>query len=173
MSNQPNSAEVADLITLLSGQSDDRFSEALADCIMDPVPEEVAAFRSPELAARSYAAARYLIDHANTTMRTRAGEEASNKDLRRRTEAFRNKVGRERRILEELVRSLELQRGMIRSSPNPRARAARRLKQLHLAEYQELVREETEKLAEERREARRQAKAASRAARNGVRVSDR
>jgi hypothetical protein len=161
-------------IQMLAAESDDRFSEALADCIMDPVQEEVEAFRSPELIVRSVAAARYLIDHVNTIMRTRSGPDASSKDLRRRTEAFRNKVGRERRLLEEIQRSLELQRGIIRNAPNPRARAMKRLWQLNLAgdvpmgTAARLLEEEQEKVVIAKREARRAAKEAARAARQGV-----
>lgn len=165
----PTSAdEVARTIQMLAAESDDRFSEALADNIMDPVPEETAAFRSPELVARSAAAARYLIDHVNTVIRTRSGPEASNKDLRRRTEAFRNKVGRERRILESILAEAELRKGIIRNAPNPRARAMKRLWQLALqgdvpaGTARRLLEEEEEKAVEARREARRLAKEAAR-----------
>lgn len=158
-------ALVADTIAYLTGQSDDRFGQALADNIMEPDEVETEAFRSPELVGRSLIAARSLLDHVNTVMRTREGPEASNKDLRRRTEIFRNKVGRERRILESIVAEAGMRRGIIRNAPNPQARALRRLKQLHLAEFQELKREEEARIAEERREARRQAKQAAREAR--------
>jgi hypothetical protein len=162
LTTQPDPALVQSTIAMLAGESDERFAESLADNIMDPMPEETAAFRSPELVARSVAAAKYLIDHVNTVIRTKTGDETSDKDVRRRREAFRNRVGYERRLLEEILRSEELQRGIIRNAPNPRARALRRLKQRHLAEYQDLVREETEKIAQERRDARRAAKDAAR-----------
>lgn len=174
MSTQPDPTLVESTIRMLAGQSDDRFGEALADCIMDPVPEEVEAFRSPELVARSAAAARYLIDHVNTVMRTREGPEASNKDLRRRTEAFRNKVGRERRILESILAEAELRKGIIRNAPNPRARAMKRLWQLNLqgdvpaGTAQRLYEEEQEKVLEARREARRKAKEEARARKRGL-----
>lgn len=162
---------VADLIAMFAAESDDRFAQALADCIMDPVADEVAAFRSPELVARSAVAAKYLIDHVNTVMRTRAGADASNKDLRRRTEVFRNKVGRERAILATIINEAEARKGIIRNAYNPRRRAEKRLYQLALqgdvpaGTAQRLLAEEQERAVEIKREARREAKERARQAR--------
>lgn len=180
-------AEVERTIKILAAEPDDRYASSLADCVMDAdkkdpelreiVAIEQAAFRSPELVARSVIAARYLIDHVNTVIRTRTGPEASSNEVRRRTEAFRNKVGRERRLLEEIQRSLELQKGIIRNAPNPRARAMKRLWQLNLAgdvpqgTANRLLAEEEAKVVEAKREARRQAKEAARAARSEARAA--
>lgn len=170
----PSSDEVADLIRQFSALTEDRFAEALADCVMDPIHEEVQAFRSPELVARSLAAARYNIDHVNTVMSTREGPAASNTRLRRATLAFRNKMGRERRILESIVAEAELRKGIIRNAPNPRARAMKRLWQLNLmgdvpaGTAAQLLEEEIEKAAEAKRAARRAQKDAARAAKRGL-----
>jgi hypothetical protein len=157
--------EVASTIAYLSTRTDEDFAEALADCIVDPLPAEVAAFRSSELAYRSLVAARYLIKHANTTMEHREGD-ASVKWKQRRTARFRDRVGMERRLLEQIVAGDNARSGRVSNAPSAQSRALRRLKQRHLAEFQELKREEQAKIdaeAKERREQRKRERAAERA----------
>lgn len=151
------------MIAYLQDKTEDQYADELADCIMSPWPEGVESFRSPALIARSVAAAQYLINDVNSAIRRRGEDAGSNKDKHRAREAFRNKVGRERAILESILREEELRRGIIRNSPNASARASRRLKQRHLAEYQELKREEEAKIVEEKRAAKRAAREAAKA----------
>lgn len=99
------------------------FAEALADNIMEPDPVETDAFRSDDLAFQSLAAARYLIDNANTVLRRRR---RGSKE-QRGTERFMQAVGRERRILENIVNGMRARKGMLPNAPNPRQRALRRL----------------------------------------------
>lgn len=160
----PDPAAVQETIDYLNTRTDKDFAEALADCIMDPVPDEVAAFRSPELAPRSLIAAQYLIDHAKTTIKYKEHEQTK-KGAARGTARFRDEVKYELRLLEDIVRGERARLGIVDNAPNPRARALRRLKQRHLAEYQELTREEQAKIEEEKRQRkalRRQERAAER-----------
>lgn len=99
------------------------FAEALADNIMDPDPVETAAFRSDELAFQALAAARYLIENSQVIMRQRRRGTAA----KRGTENFIQQVGRERRILENIVNGMRAKKGMLPNAPNPRQRALRRL----------------------------------------------
>lgn len=147
----------------LSALTDQAYAEALADCVMDPDPFEQAAFRSPELAQRSLIAARYLIDNVNSQIRQRQDE--SKGAWGARAAHFRTRVGMERRILDAIVTGLRAQAGVLSNAPNPRARAMRRLAQLHPEEFLRLVREEQqadkERAAaakEERKRLRREAK---------------
>ncbi len=140
--------------------SDVQYAESLADTIMDPDhPDhavEVAAFRSPELAKRSLVATRYLIDHVNSTLKHPAGQSNAQRD--RAAAHFRDRVGMERRLLEQIVTGLAAQTGRLDTSPNPRRRAMERLANLHYDEFRALVREEEEK----RKRARQEAKARER-----------
>lgn len=120
--------------------TDRAFAEALADNVMYPDPLEQAAFRSPVLADRSLAACRFLIAEVNSTIRQREGETRG--AWLRRAEHFRHRVGMERRLLEAITAGLRAQRGVLPASPNPRARAMRRLATLHPERFLELVREE-------------------------------
>lgn len=160
---------VQETIVYLNTRTDEDYAEALADCIMDPRPEEVAAFRSSELAYRSLVAARYLIKHANTTMEHREGD-ASAKGKQRRTARFRDLVGMERQLLEHIVAGDNARKGRMSQAPSAQSRALRRLKQRHLAEFQELKREEQAKIDEEAAERRRIRKAEREAGRRPVRA---
>lgn len=156
--------------------TDDRaYAQALADSIMDPIAEEQAAFRSPELAQRSLVATRFLIDDVNAAIQRKADE--STKSWRSRADHFRNRVGMERRLLEAIVDGLRAQRGILPAQPNPKARAMRRLWSENMAgdvpkgRYRELLELEQQADAdraarqkEERKQARRTAKAAAAAA---------
>ena len=166
--NRPPRQEIdpqrlAGLIQVLDRQTDVDFAEALADCIMDPEPVEVAAFRSGQLAHRSLAATQFLIDHANTTINTREGEDASRKWKQRATARFRDRVGLERKLLIQIVNGELARQGRDPSNaPSAQGRALRRLKQLHLDEFQALKREEQEKIDAENRPRREERSAAKR-----------
>lgn len=165
--------EVASTIAYLNTRTDEDFAEALADCIIDPVPAEVAAFRSSELAYRSLVAARYLIKHANTTIELKKmGEDPdqSKKGRIKGTARFRDRVGMERQLLEQIVAGDNARNGRVSQAPSAQSRALRRLKQRHLAEFQELKREEQAKLDEEAAERRRIRRAERDAERRGPRA---
>lgn len=144
------------------------FAELLADNIMEPDEVETAAFRSDELAFQSLAAARYLIDNANAVMRRRRRGSAE----QRGTERFIQAVGRERRILENIVNGLRAKKGMLPSAPNPRQRALRRLATENLkgdvpqGRFRELVLEEVEVDKERKRREKKERQAARRAERD-------
>ena len=152
---------VQQMIAYLKTRTEDDFAEALADVIMEPYSVGVAAFHAPELRRKSLIACKYLADHARAVMRHREPS-ASNKFLQGATERFLAKVNRERRLIENQITGDLADRGIISQSPSPRARALRRLKQRHVAEFQELFREETEKLKEENRRKKAEARAANR-----------
>lgn len=147
-------AEINSTIAYLSSRNDTDYAEALADCIMDPEPVEVAAFRSSQLAYRSLVACRYLIDHANTTIAYRKQLEESGQTVddmttkwkQRATARFRDRVGMERRLLEQIIAGDAARNGRISNAPSAQGRALRRLKQLHLDEFQRLKDEEQAKI---------------------------
>ena len=131
------------MIEQLTVLGDVQYAEALADCVMDPEPTEQAAFRSDALANRSLIAARYLIDHVNSTIRRNEAE--SNGSWAKRAEHYRNRVGMERRLLETIVAGIRAQRGMLAAPPNPRGRALKELARRYPQEFLAIVREEQEK----------------------------
>ena len=142
-------AEVQRLVvqlTALEAQNPRAFAESLADNIMEPDPAETLAFRSEELVAKSLVAARYLIDNTNSVMASRR----RGTDLHKRTELFRNAVGRERRLLQSILDGMRARDGVLPTAPNPRGRAMRRLVNENLVgdvpkgRFRELVIEETE-----------------------------
>jgi hypothetical protein len=145
------------------------FAEALADNIMEPDPIETDAFRSDELAFQSLAAARYLIDNANSVMnRRRRGSREQ-----RGTERFLQMVGRERRILENVVNGIRARKGMLPNAPNPRQRALRRLATENLAgdvprgRFRDLVIEEQQVDKDRKYREKKERQAARRAHRDG------
>lgn len=145
------------------------FAEALADNIMDPDPTETAAFRSDELAFKSLAAARYLIDNANTVMRRRR----RGSQEQRGTERFMQTVGRERRILENITNGIRAKNGMLPNTPNPRQRALRRLASENLAgdvpkgRFRDLIEEEIQ-VDKDRKYQQKKARQAARRAERGA-----
>jgi hypothetical protein len=164
-------ADLPGAIEYLEGQTDARFQQSLADCIMDPDDLEQAAFRSEQLAFRSLAAAKTLIEQTNRLLVRKQGE--STKGWQVRTEHFRTRVGMERRILQTITDGIRARDGFVASAPNPVQRAMRRLAQLNRAgdvpkgTIYRLVEEERQKDADqlakrkaERAEARRAAKRA-------------
>lgn len=160
-------AKVDELVALENSDSTS-FAEALADNIMEPDPVETAAFRSEELAFKSLAATRYLIENTRSVLaRRRRGSEQQ-----RRTEGFLQKVGYERRLLENIVNGLRAQRGMLPNQPNPRRRAERRLVSENLAgdvkrgRFRELVEEERAIDAEKKKQAKKARQQARRDARS-------
>lgn len=140
---QPDPQHVAELVEHLDALSDVAFAEALADNIMDPDPDETAAFRSPQLVNRSADATRYLLARVNTEFRQRPGE--SRGSWGKRAAAYRDRVGLERRRLETIIAGLKAQNGILTAPPNPRGRAMRELARRHSAEFLAIVREEQEK----------------------------
>jgi hypothetical protein len=126
------------------------FAEALADNIMEPDADEVAAFRSPELVVRSLDATKYLLARVNTEFQQRPGE--SRGSWGKRAAAYRDRVGLERRRLETIVAGLRAQRGILTAPPNPRGRAYRELARRHPEEYLEIVREQQDKDRQRKRE---------------------
>jgi len=162
--------ELAATIAYLNTRTDEDFAEALADCIIDPIPVEVAAFRSSELAYRSLVAARFLIKHANTTIELKKMGEDPNQSKKARikgTARFRDRVGMERQLLEQIVAGDNARNGRVSSAPSAQSRALARLKQRHLAEFQDLKREEQAKIDAEAAERRRIRKAERDAERRG------
>src|SRR4051812_23851440 len=118
--------ELAELVEYLDDLDDQGFSNQLAHCILDPYPIAVAAFRSEGLAARSLAAAQYLIAHANTTI-DRREPMASMKSKQLATARFRDRVGMERRLLADIVAGDRARDGLVTNAPSPHARALKRL----------------------------------------------
>jgi len=155
--------ELRTTIEYLSSRTDEDFRDALADNIEDPVDVETAAFRDVQLAYRSLAAARFLIDHANTTIALKMADQ-SKKARVRGSARFRDRVGMERRLLESIVAGDRARNGILTNAPSAQGRALRRLKQLHLDEFQALKREEQEKIDREAAERREQRRAERRAA---------
>jgi hypothetical protein len=156
------------------GDSDDVIRTAIVQAhkvIDEMAAEERAAFRSPELAVRAQAAAKFLIDNVNTDIRRSAGE--SNKAWEGRAARYRNRVGYEHRILNEVVAGLYAQQGRLDNRPNPRRRAQERLWSLVLAgqpvgkdTLRELLADEEHKIEvrkAEEKERRRQMKRAAKA----------
>lgn len=145
------------------------FAEALADNIMEPDPVETAAFRHEDLAFKSLAATKYLIENANSVLkRRRRGSQQQ-----RRTENFVQKVGLERRLLELRVNGIRAEKGLLPNAPNPRQRAMRRLATENLqgdvpkGRIRELIIEEQEKDRERKKQAKKERQAARRAERDG------
>jgi hypothetical protein len=165
---------VASLLELVD---EHKYAQALADTVMTPVKTnldaaKVMAFRDPRLINRSVVAANFLIARVNSDMKHRVGEDASNAELARRTEAYRAMIGRERQILKAILAGLKAQRGILDSSPNPRARTKERVYQLLLAgktvtpdRARQILDEEEEKVRTARRRAKQAAKDAAREAR--------
>ena len=137
--------ELRSTIEYLSSRTDEDFRDALADNLFEPDEVETAAFRHTELAWRSLAAARYLIDHANTTIKAREGDQ-SKKGAQLATARFRDRVGMERRLLESIVAGDRARNGILSNAPSAQSRALRRLKQRHLDEFQALKRVEQAKI---------------------------
>lgn len=116
------SAKITEL-TALEAADPTTFAEAFADNVAEPDPVETAAFRSDELAFKSFAAAQYLIDRTNETVRRYRNQS----DKQRASIAFGHKVARERRILENIVNGIKARNGILPAAPNPRRRAKDRL----------------------------------------------
>lgn len=175
--------EIAEAIAFLDALPAREFDQALADSIMSPPTEDdvyghdspdpisqpaaEAAFRDPKLLARSVVAASNLLNETRSVLRNRAGADASNKDLRRRTDAFINQVNREREVLRQIAAGLKAQRGILDNSPNPRARAAERLISLNMqgdvpkGTFRALLEEEKQKV-KDAEDARKRARKAER-----------
>ncbi|HET7386189.1 MAG TPA: hypothetical protein VFJ19_05930 [Nocardioidaceae bacterium] len=163
-SNELVAAAVRDL-EALEASDPTGFSEALADNIMEPDPVETEAFRSDQLVFKSLAAVRYLQENAQSVLkRRRRGSQQ-----KRRTEGFIQKVGYERRILENVRNGVRARKGLLPNAPNPRQRALRRLASENLAgatpqgRFRVLVIEEQDKDKERKRQAKKQRQAARRA----------
>lgn len=145
------------------------FAEALADNIMEPDPIETQAFRSDELAFKSLKAARYLLDHSGAVLkRRRRGSQQQ-----QATQEFMNRVGAERRHLENITNGIRAKKGLTPNAPNPRQRALRRLATENLkgdvprGRFRELVIEEQEIDRARKAEAKRQRRLARQGQRNG------
>lgn len=178
---EPIAEEVRVAVNYLSGLTDDKFSNALADAIMhdperypdevddlygqnspDPIPVSaaLAAFRGPDLIRRSYPSTKYLIDFTHVVIKHAPPQDGlTAKKARMFREQFINRVGRERGTLKIALDGWYAQKGIVRSAPNPKARAARELRQLHLREYQKLVRKYEGVIKEAKAETRRVGKA--------------
>lgn len=156
-------ARIAELVAL-EASDPTTFAEDLADNIMEPLELDTRAFRSDELAFKSLAAAKYLIDRANEQARRHRANSAK----QRATIAFRQKVAREGRILENVVNGIKARNGILPAAPNPRRRAKERLwseamkgDAIPAGRWREILDEEIEK----DRERKKQAKKARRDAR--------
>lgn len=154
---------IAELVAL-EASDPTSFAEWLADNVMDPVAVDTHAFRSDELAFKSFTAARYLIDRANQDER----RFRANSEKQRRVIAYRQRVAREARILDNIVNGIKARNGILPAAPNPRRRAKERLwseamkgDALPAGRWREILDEELEK----DRERKKQAKKARRDAR--------
>lgn len=116
-----------------------------------PTPEKVRyleeAFRSDELAFQTRAALRSMIDSANAQIndRSKTAEQA------RRAEQFRNRVGYERRILDQVCAGIQARTGVLPNQPNPRQRAFEALAKECPVRYLELLREKQDEAQERAR----------------------
>lgn len=160
-------ARIAEL-TAMEAADPTSFAEALADNIMEPLAEDTHAFRSDDLAFKSYAAATYLIERTNEQVR----RHARNPQKQRGAKAFGIKVARERRILENIVNGIKARNGVLPAAPNPRRRAKDRLwneamtgKSIPPGRWRELLTEEMERDKARKRDAKR----ARRQSRQGTR----
>jgi hypothetical protein len=150
-------ARVAELVAL-EAQDPTTFAEALADNIVEPEALDTLAFRDEELAVKSAAACRYLVERTDEQMRRYARDKERLEGQRK----FRAKVVREGRIMQSIIEGIRAKRGILPNSPNPRRRAERRFISEALAgnygeearvAFRRLVADETEKLAEQKRQA--------------------
>lgn len=145
------------------------FREALATNIMEPDPVETLAFRSETLAWKALASARELIEQAQSFQaRDRKGSRT-----RRGRDAFIQKVGRERRILQMRVDGFRAEKGILPNTPNPRRRAEKRLwseamkgEAIPAGRWREILTEEIEKDKQRKRDQKKARQAARRAARS-------
>lgn len=178
----PDPDELARTITYLQAMSDQRYSDEMARVVISPEREDpdgtlIAAFRSAELVNRSVVAADFLVARTNTVMRELSPEDASNKAKQAGRAAFRDKIGRERSILRNILNGLKAQRGILDNAPNPRRRAQERLAQLNLkgdvpqGTFNRLLEEEKQKVVDRKRAAKAEAKQRAREAKAAARRS--
>lgn len=159
LAEAPNPAQVAAKVRELDAlevKDATSFAELLADNLMEPDPVEVAAFRSDALAWKSLTATKYLIDRTNEQIR----RHRANSDRQRGSIAFRNKVVREQRVLQQIVDGLRAKNGILPNLPNPKRRAQIRLWNLAMTNqpiapgtWRVLLEEEKEKDAQRKRDA--------------------
>lgn len=138
-------AEVQRLTQYLAGQPHLKFTEALMDCLMDPVPAEVLAFRSDALAEKTLAACVQLLDQLNQQIASNgkgmrrfeglrgAALAAEQRAWRQDVFRIREAVGIERRLVQDIVRGMRARNGQLGFAPNPRGRAMRELVRLNVS----------------------------------------
>lgn len=144
----PLPGHVQRLVDHLGLLGDTEFREALADNIMEPDPDETAAFQSPQLVARAMQACDDLRANARGVIRRLDEQATSGSDQaraeararRRRTDHFVYMVGREKKRLELVRRGYQAQEGRVLAAPNPRQRAFEDLARKYPQEYLRLVR---------------------------------
>lgn len=167
---QEVAARITELRVLLDTRGASDFAEALADNIMEPLPVDTAAFRSEELAFESLAATRYLIDNAKSVLARR--RRGSRQQMR--TEAYMQKIGMERRLLELRVNGIRAEKGMLPNQPNPRQRAMRRLATENLqgdvpkGRIRDLLEEEKQKDRDRKKQQKKERQAARKSQRDGT-----
>jgi hypothetical protein len=135
------------------------FANRMVQNIAEPTAPMQRAFRSPELARRSYTAARFMIKKFNKQIAQRELTLSSSREpfeeykrWRRNVERLRDAVGLEQRHLEEIIRGMNASEGVLSTSPNPRQRALERLAEenrrgpLKRGRITQLLHEETEAL---------------------------
>lgn len=142
----PDAELVADMIATLSALTEEDYARWLGDNLVEEHAVDTAAFRSPELVERTWAALRALL--ASTQKRL---NNETDRQRKQRTQYFVTRASQERRIVEAIRDGLRAQRGILSAAPNPRARAARELQRNHPVEYLELVRKHEQAIIDERR----------------------
>jgi hypothetical protein len=138
--------------------------------VTGPVPRRVQglAFRSPNVAARTDAVCRLMLEEPARFLPDGAPDESrAERDTRIRK--FRDKVESERRLLRYAIQYAEARHGRMPAEPNVRLRALRRLGDNHPEELSRLLHEVREEVRQGKQDARRAARAIRRAARTGAR----
>ena len=117
-------AELGQTIAELERLEGPAYERALTRMVFDPTPAEQIAFRHPRLITKSIAATRSMIDRVNRDLRS--NPKRQDPDWRGRAEAFRTRIGEERRLLEALLADMRASEGSI-AETSLRAQAKNRL----------------------------------------------
>jgi hypothetical protein len=135
---QPNPAELQRLITELDQLPNREFTRAFREYVVDQSSLEQAAYRSYQLAEKSLAAAKKIMNDVNADLRRREKQDA---DWAASARRFRNLVGQEAGLIRSVVAALRQQAGHPVNSPNLRWQAAIELTKRHPVEYLEILRD--------------------------------
>ncbi len=141
-------AYVAAAVKQLGALDEHQFEIFFDRNINSPVPEMTVAFRSDELAVRSWQTAKKIVRRINNSLHAlgpRNQDDADRKRRRSGLEHQRTLVAYEEGILKHRVDDIRLQSGgTLPTAPNARAQAARILQERHIVEFLNLVREREE-----------------------------